>query len=148
LTGPAYFVSHGGEEFPNLIIVLQGDGVRVNLTGDTFINEKTGITSSTFKLVPDVPVDTFELYLPQGKYHALAANTNLCKTKHAMPTAFTAQNGLTLDRNTRIAVTGCAKKAKRASTARKHHRSKHARAKHASVVLGGASSGTRTGRGQ
>ena len=31
LTGPVYFVSHGGEAFPSLIVVLQGDGVRVDL---------------------------------------------------------------------------------------------------------------------
>ncbi len=80
LAGPVYFVSHGGEAFPRLIVVLQGDGVRVDLTGATFIS-KTGITSSTFKTVPDVPVNTFELYLPEGPYSALAANGNLCKLR-------------------------------------------------------------------
>ncbi len=78
LEGPAYFVSHGGEEFPQLVIVLQGYGTTVDLVGSTFINSKTNITSSTFKSVPDVPVGTFELTLPQGKYSALAANGNLC----------------------------------------------------------------------
>ncbi len=78
LAGPVYFVSHGGEEFPNLIVVLQTPGgVRVDLVGDTFI-DKAGITSSTFKQIPDVPVSTFELYLPQGPDSALAANGNLC----------------------------------------------------------------------
>jgi hypothetical protein len=122
LTGPVYFVSHGGEEFPSLIIVLQGDGVRVDLTGTTFINEKTGITSSTFKTVPDVPVETFELYLPQGHYSALAAPGKLCNSKLVMPTVFTAQNGLTLRQNTPIAVTGCTAKARRARSAREHKR--------------------------
>ena len=63
LTGPAFFVSHGNESFPSLIIVLQGYGVTVHLVGSTFIS-KQGITSSTFKTVPDVPVGTFELTLP------------------------------------------------------------------------------------
>jgi hypothetical protein len=76
--GPAFFVSHGGKGFPDLIIVLQGDGVTVDLVGSTFIN-KAGITSSAFKTIPDVPVDSFELYLPEGKYSALAANRNLCQ---------------------------------------------------------------------
>ncbi len=108
LTGPVYFVSHGGEAFPSLIVVLQGDGVRVDLTGSTFISH-TGITSSTFKTVPDVPVSTFEIYLPEGRYSALAANGNLCTSKLSMPTAFVAQNGTEIHETTKIGVTGCAK---------------------------------------
>jgi hypothetical protein len=125
LTGPVYFVSNGGEAFPNLVVVLQGDGVRVNLVGNTFIS-KAGITSTTFKTVPDVPFSTFELYLPEGKFSALAANGNLCKSKLAMPTTFTAQNGAVIKQSTKIAVTGCpkAKKARKARRARKAgHRS-------------------------
>ncbi len=117
LSGPVYFVSHAGEAFPSLIVVLQGDGVRVDLTGSTFIS-KAGITSSTFKTVPDVPVGTFELYLPEGKDSALAANVNLCKSKLVMPTIFRAQNGAQLKQNTKIAVSGCAKN--KAKGARAH----------------------------
>ena len=125
--GPAYFVSHAGEEFPNLIVVLQGDNVTVDLVGDTFINNKTNITSSTFKEVPDVPIATFELNLPQGKYSALAANTNLCKTKLAMPTAFIGQNGAVLHQSTPMTVTGCPKsKPKKAKVKKK---GKHSKAK-------------------
>jgi hypothetical protein len=123
LMGPAYFVSHGGEAFPSLIVVLQGYGATVHLVGSTFIS-KTGITSSTFKTIPDVPVGTFELTLPQGQFSALAANRNLCKTKLAMPTEFVGQNGVVLHQSTKIAVTGCAK-AKQAS----HKRKKRARTK-------------------
>jgi hypothetical protein len=111
LTGPAYFVSHGGEAFPSLIVVLQGYGVTLDLIGSTFIS-KQGITSSTFKTVPDAPVGSFELNLPEGKYSALAANGNLCKSKLAMPTAFTAQNGAEIHASTKIATTGCPKNKK------------------------------------
>ncbi len=108
LEGPAYFVSHGGEAFPSLIVVLEGYGVTVDLVGTTFIS-KAGITSSTFKTVPDVPVGTFELTLPQGPYSALAANGDLCTSKLAMPTEFVAQNGAAIHESTKIAVTGCPK---------------------------------------
>jgi uncharacterized repeat protein (TIGR01451 family) len=116
LTGPVYFVSHGGEEFPQLVMILQGYGIRVDLVASTFIS-KAGITSSTLKAVPDVPITSFELYLPEGPYSALAANGNLCKSKLAMPTAFTGQNGAVIHESTKISVTGCAK-AKTAKAAR------------------------------
>jgi len=120
LEGPAYFVSNGGEAFPNLIMVLQGYGVTIDLVGDTFIS-KSGITSSTFKTVPDQPVTSFELALPEGPYSALAANGNLCKSKLVMPTAFVAQNGAEMKQNTKIAVSGCpkAKKAKKKKKSKK-----------------------------
>jgi hypothetical protein len=113
LEGPAYFVSHGGEAFPSLIIVLQGYGATVDLVGSTYISH-AGITSSTFKTIPDVPVGTFELTLPQGKFSALAANGNLCKSKLAMPTEFLGQNGAVIHTSTPISATNCpkAKKAK------------------------------------
>ncbi len=125
LEGPAYFVSNGNESFPNLIIVLQGYGVTIHLVGDTFISSK-GITSSTFKQVPDVPIGSFELNLPEGPYSALAANGNLCKSKLAMPTHFVAQNGAELQQKTPISVTGCAK----AKARKTMHKSKKTRRKH------------------
>jgi hypothetical protein len=106
LAGPVYFVSHGGAKFPELVIVLSGYGTTVQLRAETFISP-AGITSSTFRTVPDLPVGTFELTLPQGKFSALAANGNLCKSKLAMPTAFTAQNGAQIKQSTPISVTGC-----------------------------------------
>jgi hypothetical protein len=122
LTGPAYFVSYGGAKFPELVIVLQGYGVTLDLHGETFIN-KAGITSSTFHTVPDAPVGSFELTLPQGPFSALAANGNLCKSALKMPTAFTAQNGATIKQSTPISVTGCVKrKAKKTQKAGKHHK--------------------------
>jgi hypothetical protein len=137
LEGPAYFVSHGGAKFPELIIVLQGYGFTIDLHGETFIN-KAGITSSTFHAIPDEPVGSFQLTLPQGEDSALAANGNLCAVTQTvtvkkkvtvkskghkqtvtrkvvqtepgtltMPTAFVAQNGAEIHQNTPIEVIGC-----------------------------------------
>jgi hypothetical protein len=125
LEGPAYFVSHGGEAFPSLVLVLQGYNVTIDLVGSTFIN-KAGITSSTFKTVPDQPVDSFELTLPQGPYSALAAHGDLCKDNLKMPTEFVAQNGAEIHESTKIAVTGCSK-AKKAVHKHKTRKAKHAK---------------------
>jgi hypothetical protein len=125
LTGPAYFVSHGGEAFPSLIVVLQGQNITVDLEGTTFISKK-GITTSTFKSVPDVPVTSFELSLPMGPHSALAANGNLCKGTLALPTEFVGQNGAVIKQNTKHNVTSCpkTKKTKKAK-GKKAKKSKH-----------------------
>jgi hypothetical protein len=108
LVGPAIFVSHGGEAFPSLTMVLQGDNVTIDLVGTTNIS-KAGITSTTFKTLPDSPFSSFELTLPEGKFSALAANGNLCTSKLVMPTEFVGQNGFKINESTKISVTGCAK---------------------------------------
>jgi hypothetical protein len=128
LTGPAIFVSHGNESFPSLIVVLQGYGVTVHLVGSTFIS-KQGVTSSTFKTVPDVPVGSFELALPEGPYSALAANGNLCKAKLAMPTEFIAQNGALIKTTTKITATGCPKAKKSTHNKKKKAHRKSRKAK-------------------
>jgi hypothetical protein len=81
LSGPAILVSHGGEAFPDLVLVLQGEGVRLNVTGHTQI--KKGITFSHFETVPDAPVSSFDLTLPQGPHAVLTTDIpgrNLCAT--------------------------------------------------------------------
>jgi hypothetical protein len=117
LSGPAYFVSHAGLKFPELVIVLSGYGVTVQLHGETFITG-AGVTSSTFRTIPDVPIGGFELKLPEGSNSALAAPKNLCTATLKMPTAFTAQNGAIVKQSTPIGVTGCAKH--KAKSAGKH----------------------------
>jgi hypothetical protein len=109
LEGPAYFVSHAGLKFPELIIALSGEGVTVYLHGETFISPQ-GITSSTFRTIPDVPIGVFELKLPQGPDSALAANANLCTSKLVMPTTFVGANGMSIKQSTSITATGCPKK--------------------------------------
>jgi hypothetical protein len=139
LEGPAIFVSHGDEAFPSLTMVLQGAppyGVTIDLVGTTNIS-KAGITSTTFKTVPDVPFNTFTLTLPQGKFSALAANVptknhySLCGQTLAMPTEFLAQNGAKINESTKIAVTDCgkAKKAKKAKKKQVKHKTKSKGAK-------------------
>jgi uncharacterized repeat protein (TIGR01451 family) len=128
LSGPAYFVSYGGAKFPELVVVLSGYGTTVQLHGETFIS-KAGITSSTFRNVPDVPISSFELKLPQGPDSALAANGNLCASTLKMPTAFTAQNGAVIHESTPISVTGCPKHKAKKAKAKKHKKNSKSKAK-------------------
>lgn len=119
LEGPAYFVSNGNQAFPNLIMVLQGDNVTVQLIGDTFISKK-GVTTSTFNNLPDVPFSSFQLTLPQGRYSALAANLpasakgRFCGQKLQMPIVLDGANGMVIQKTIEMAVTGCGKKARHA----------------------------------
>lgn len=105
MKGPAFLVSHGGEEFPALELVLEGDGVRVIVTGKTDI--KKGITTTNFATTPDVPVSSVTVNLPLGPHSALAANGNLCAATLVMPTIITGQNGKQIKQNTPITPTGC-----------------------------------------
>jgi len=128
LTGPAYLVSHGGAAFPDLVIILQGEGVTLDLVGS--IDIKKGVTSSTFASVTDAPISSFELKLPEGSHSALTAvlsakaKGNLCGTSLVMPTTLTGQNGAQIKQSTKIAVTGCPKAKKKTKRARKHERGK------------------------
>ncbi|HEY7829448.1 MAG TPA: hypothetical protein VIC06_02650 [Solirubrobacteraceae bacterium] len=112
VSGPAYLVSHGGAAFPDLVVVLQGQSVTVELIGGTSIS-KAGITTSTFSSVPDVPISSFDLKLPQGPHSALTENLpraskgNFCSSKLFMPTTIFGQNGTRLQQSTKISVTGC-----------------------------------------
>ncbi|MBA3807315.1 MAG: hypothetical protein H0X28_02800 [Solirubrobacterales bacterium] len=112
LAGPAYLVSHGGAKFPDLVVLLQGEGITIELDGATTI--KNGITTSTFTALPDAPVTSFSLALPAGPlslltaFLPLKAKHSLCGQKLAMPTILTGQNGAIIKKTTMIAISGCA----------------------------------------
>jgi hypothetical protein len=114
LTGPVYLVSHGGAAFPDVEFLLQGEGVRIELDGKTQI--KKGITFNHFETVPDAPITSFETTLPEGPYSVLSTNipagahNSLCGIALTMPTTLTGHNGAVIHQNTRLGVTGCAKK--------------------------------------
>jgi hypothetical protein len=112
ITGPAYLVSHGGASFPDIDVILQAEGgIRADLTGSINIT-KAGVTSSTFATVPDVPIASFDLILPEGPHSGLTATTNLCAHPLTMPTTITAQNGTRIKQTTKVQVNGCHAKPK------------------------------------
>jgi hypothetical protein len=113
VSGPAYLVSHGNAAFPDLVLILQGEGVTMQSTGT--ISIRHGVTSSSFVGLPDVPIGSFDLTLPAGPHSALSAvlpskaKGSLCGQHLLMPTKLTGQNGAVVEQNARIAVSGCAK---------------------------------------
>jgi hypothetical protein len=117
LSGPAYLVSYANAKFPELVVVLQGEGVLVDLHASTLISA-TGITSATFAAIPDVRLHFFEITFPQGPDSVLAAPEGVCGTKLDMPNTFVGENGTVLNRDTPIKVSGCPK-------AHKAHRRGH-----------------------
>jgi hypothetical protein len=111
LAGPVYLVSHGGAAFPDVEIILQGEGVQIVMDGKTQI--KHGITYSHFETVPDAPFTSFETKLPTGKYSIFGANLpektkyNFCGQSLALPFELVGQNGAVIKQNTHIEVEGC-----------------------------------------
>ena len=128
LQGPVYFVSYGGAKFPDAVIILEGYGITTELHGETFINNKTGITSATFRNLPDVPFETIEVDIPTGPYSEFGVNLpnkdhyNYCNQKLTLPTAFTAANGTQIHQNTPITITSCPKPKHKT---KKHHTNTH-----------------------
>jgi hypothetical protein len=106
LTGPAYLVSHANAGFPDLVFLLQGEGIHIELVGHTDI--KKGITISRFESVPDAPISSFETVLPRGPHSILTANGNLCTHGLIAPTKLVGQNGAVVTQETPVTVSGCA----------------------------------------
>ena len=129
LEGPAYFVSHGGEAFPSLIVVLQGYGVTIDLVGTTFIS-KAGDHLEHVQDRPRPARHELRTDAPRGQVlRPRRQREPLHSQKLAMPTAFVAQNGAEIHQSTKIAVTGCPK-AKKTTHKQKHKTKKQARRGH------------------
>jgi hypothetical protein len=140
LSGPAYLVSHGGAAFPDIVVVLQGQGITLELVGNVNIS-KQGVTSATFAHVPDAPLSSFELKLPEGPHSALSAVGSLCAQQLVMPTVITAQDGATIKQSTPIKVSGCPTNKKKAKKHKQAKKGKHSKAKGSKAKAGKARGG-------
>ncbi|HUN77887.1 MAG TPA: hypothetical protein VMU32_03105 [Solirubrobacteraceae bacterium] len=119
LEGPAYLVSHGGQAFPDLDLIVRGDGIQVVLVGHTFISP-SGVTSSKFETLPDVPVTAVAVDLPTGPQALLSAHADPCRAKLVAPTTLISQSGVKLTQQTTVAVHRCPVEIL-------HHRTSHRR---------------------
>ncbi|MFI4990607.1 MAG: hypothetical protein ACHQHO_06800 [Solirubrobacterales bacterium] len=119
LTGPAILVSHGGAAFPDVVFLLQGEGVRIDLDGGTDI--KKGITHSRFETVPDASISSFTTTLPQGPHSIFSANGNLCVQRLTIGATLVGQNGTVVSKSPPISVEGCASALTIVSRSIRHH---------------------------
>jgi hypothetical protein len=109
MRGPIFLVTHGGGGFPDMVVVLQAQGVRIDLTGSLYVDEKN-VTSTSFRAMPDVPIRRFDLILPEGPQSVLVAGASLCAKRLHISTAMTGQNGARIKRTVPVAVMGCRRK--------------------------------------
>ncbi len=95
-----------GAKFPDLVFLLHGEGVRIQLRGHTTIKE--GRTFSKFETVPDAPISSFESTFPAGRYSLLGVGEqSLCRIPVVGPTKITGQNNKVTERFTQMKVEGC-----------------------------------------
>jgi hypothetical protein len=105
LTGPVYLVFYRGVKYPKLVMVLQGGGMEIQLTGA--LNVGKGISSTAFGSLPDIPMSLFELDLSKGGNSVLGATENLCSKRRTMPYVTVGQNGARTQGDVGITVAGC-----------------------------------------
>lgn len=114
LFAPVYFVkgtrrTASGKEvatLPTLYVPLAGDGVRVNLRGETSVSHGRLVT--TFGSIPDQPITTFTLNIDGGKRGIIAATRDLCAGRLKASARFAGHNGKTAPTRTPAITTACA----------------------------------------
>jgi hypothetical protein len=113
LTGSAYLVSHG-PALPTVDLPLSGAGVHVNVVGSVELPTSTSGATTTFGstatgFLPDVPISSLTVTLPEGSHSLLTPNGALCTGSLDMHAQMTAQSGVQLTRTIGVSVIGCPK---------------------------------------
>ncbi len=113
LSGPVYLVSNGSAKFPDVEFVLQGEGITLDIDGQSFVS-KDGALKVTFASVPDAPFSTFEAVLPRGRYSQFTSIKSVGKARGSQcgeslfaPVQLTGQNGAQVTENAQLQVVGC-----------------------------------------
>jgi hypothetical protein len=113
LTGPIYLVSHGSAKFPDAEVVLQGEGVTVEVDGQSFVSS-SGALKATFASVPDAPFSSFEAVLPPGPHSQFTsvrtsgkAQGSQCGENLVVPVTLVAHDGAEISKNTKMEIVGC-----------------------------------------
>jgi hypothetical protein len=117
LTGPVYLVFHRGDKYPDLVLLLHGSGLELQLKGTVEVSK--GVSSTTFSALPDIPMSLFELDLPEGGHSLLGATENLCAKPRTMLDTLLGHNGAGREGSAKVAVEGCPTRAAKASKRRR-----------------------------
>jgi hypothetical protein len=112
LSGSVYLVANGNA-LPTVNVPLSGGGVTFNLVGSVSLSS-TGAATTTFGaaatgFLPDVPIASLELKLPEGPHSLLSPSGALCPGPLPLKAALVGQNGTSLNKTTNITVIACPK---------------------------------------
>lgn len=113
LVGPAYLVSYGSAKFPDVVFVLQGEGVTLDVDGQSNVSS-SGVLKVTFPSVPDAPFTSVEARLPPGPFSQFTntratthASVSQCGERLIAPVHMVSYSGLEISRNVQFAIKGC-----------------------------------------
>lgn len=144
--GPVYFVKGtrvgaNGQvipTLPKLYLKLSGEGVNVDLRADSDVDDESRLVT-TFRGIPDVPIDDFALTIDGGASGILKATDDVCGAAKDTSVAFTGHNGAVTRKSIRITAPICRTRVLSASSTRTSVRAR--------VVGIGAGRLTLSGRG-
>jgi hypothetical protein len=113
LVGPAYLVSYGSTKFPDVVFVLQGEGITLDVDGHSSVSH-AGVLTTTMPAIPDAPFSSVEATLPSGSFSVFtnAASTNRasvsqCGEDLMAPVTMVGHNGAEVKESAKLQVTGC-----------------------------------------
>ncbi len=129
LKGPIYLVSYGNAKFPDAVVVLQGEGLTIDVDGQSRVSHKGALTA-TFASVPDAPFSTFEATLPRGPHSQFTsvrtvgkAHGSQCGEKLVVPVTLVAHNGLRIKQRAKVKISDCPRSRQR-TRGSKHRRTR------------------------
>ncbi len=113
LIGPIYLISYGSAKFPAVVLVLQGEGITIDVEGQSFVS-RAGVLTVSFAAVPDAPFSSVEAMLPSGPDSQFTSRRSItrpaasqCGERLQAPVSLRAHDGAELNERVTIRVLSC-----------------------------------------